>query len=478
MPVNLPILFVDDDPVAASMLRRFGRMLPYPSEVFEDPKAALDAFATQGACLVVTDLRMPGMDGFELLHNLKGVDPEVPVLIVTGHSSLDNAIHAMKAGAADFIKKPFDLDEMALVIARVLEKSRLEQENALLRRAMPDWSNLGMIGQSSAMEQVFARIRKVADIACNVIISGESGTGKELVAQAIHQSGARREKPFVVIDCGALSDTLLESELFGHEKGAFTGAVSRKHGLLEAATGGTVFLDEICNISDAMQMKLLRVIQEGQLTRVGGLQPIHIDVRFIVATNRDLAQMVSKGEFRHDLYHRLNVVDIRLPPLRERVEDIPRLASHFLTQLAQQYARNVPGFTPAALQMLVQAKWPGNIRELRNVIERAVILAEDGRPLDIVDLPGLELDKSRDAALEQPPESLITLAELETRYIAHVLRQVNGERKRAAEILGIDKTTLWRKLKEIPMNQEGSGAKDLRLQFATHLHFAPSKCNT
>ncbi|MEK8089836.1 sigma-54 dependent transcriptional regulator [Thermithiobacillus plumbiphilus] len=456
MPVKLPILFVDDDPVAASMLRRFGRMLPYPSEVFEDSQAALDAFACQGACLVVTDLRMPGMDGFELLHRLKGIDPEVPILVVTGHSSLDNAIHAMKAGAADFIKKPFDLDEMALVIERVLEKSRLEQENALLRRAMPDWSNLGMIGQSSAMEQVFARIRKVADIACNVIISGESGTGKELVAQAIHQSGARREKPFVVIDCGALSDTLLESELFGHEKGAFTGAVSRKRGLLEAASGGTVFLDEICNISDAMQMKLLRVIQEGQLTRVGGLQPVHIDVRFIVATNRDLTQMVKQGEFRHDLFHRLNVVDIRLPPLRERVEDIPRLATHFLAELTQQYARNVPGFTPTALQVLSQARWPGNIRELRNVIERAVIMAEPGCPLDIADLPEIEPADTPGFNAELPAESLVTLAELESRYIAHVLRLVGGERKRAADILGIDKTTLWRKLKDLP-TPPGSG---------------------
>lgn len=451
MLAELPIVFVDDDPVAASMLRRFGRILPHQSEVFEDAQAALDHFNMHGASLVVTDLRMPGMDGFELLHRIKEIDPAVPVLVVTGHSSLDNAVHAIKAGAADFIKKPFDLDEMALVIERVLEKSRLERENALLKRALPDWRNLGIIGQSPIMEPVFARIRKVADIPCNVIISGESGTGKELVAQAIHQSGSRRDKPFVVIDCGALSDTLLESELFGHEKGAFTGAVSRKQGLLEAAAGGTVFLDEICNISDAMQMKLLRVIQEGKLTRVGGLQPVCIDVRFIVATNRDLAQMVSAGGFRHDLYHRLNVVDIRLPALRERRDDIPRLATHFLSRLTHQYDRAVPGFTPAAMRTLCQAPWPGNIRELRNVIERAVILADVGRPLDLGDLPAPDQAEPSGFMIEQPLDALVTLAELENRYITHVLRLVDGERKRAAEILGIDKTTLWRKLKDIPL---------------------------
>ncbi|MEW5790822.1 MAG: sigma-54-dependent transcriptional regulator [Pseudomonadota bacterium] len=449
MSVSRPILFVDDDPVAASTLRRFGRTLPYPCEVFEDPCAALEAFSQGGAALVVTDLRMPGLDGFELLHRLKQIDPDVPVLVVTGHSSVDNAITAMKVGATDFIKKPFDLDEMALVIERVLEKVRLEQENALLKRALPDWRRqLGIVGQAPAMEPVFARIRKVADISCNVIISGESGTGKELVAQAIHYSGARRNAPFVVIDCGALSDTLLESELFGHEKGAFTGATTRKQGLLEAANGGTVFLDEICNISDAMQMKLLRVIQESRITRVGGLRSVAIDVRFIVATNRELAQMVQEGSFRHDLYHRLNVVDIRMPPLRERREDIPRLVAHFLEQANKQYGRQVPGFTSQAMAALMAAPWPGNIRELRNVVERGVILAEPGRPLDLADLPDfVPVQPGTGFVFEPPAKELVSLAEMESRYIAHVLQVVGGERKRAAEILGIDKTTLWRKLK-------------------------------
>jgi len=299
-----------------------------------------------------------------------------------------------------------------------------------------------MIGRSPLMEKVYGVISKISDIRCSVLIQGESGTGKELVAQAIHQNSPAADRPFVVIDCGALNDTLLESELFGHEKGAFTGAVGSKQGLLEAAQGGTVFLDEIGNISDAMQMKLLRVIQEQQVTRVGSIRPIKINVRFLAASNRDLEEMSRDGSFRADLYHRLNVVKITIPPLRARPGDIPLLVQHFVAQFATEYNRDVTGFDESSMKRLSAYGWPGNVRELRNVVEKHVALASD--PVLVLE----DFDARRPAPETGIDADQPTLAELERRYLLRVLDSVGGNRTQAARVLGIDKSTLWRKIQQ------------------------------
>ncbi len=442
--MNQPrIIFVDDDPKAGELFERFFRQSPFAVSVFRDPHQALEAFTGAGADLIITDLSMPGMSGTELLEAIRRHDTEVPVIIITGYSTVDNAIDALRLGAADFIKKPYDMEELQVQIDRVLEGSRLKKENRLLRRQLIDErAQREMIGHTAAMNNVYSVIHKVADIRCNVIIEGESGTGKELVARAIHEEGPQADTPFIVIDCGALTDTLLESELFGYEKGAFTGASGTKRGLLESASGGTVFLDEICNISDAMQTKLLRVVQEQQVTRVGGVRPIDIDVRFIAATNRNLEAMVEAKEFRHDLYHRLNVVKIRVPPLRERRDDIAPLVQRFIEEFAERYHRPVEGFDATSLERLRAYPWPGNVRELRNLVERHIALA-DGPVLHIEEelkntlAPGDTLDA------DEPD-----LNTLERRYILKLLERYDGNREKTAGALGINKSTLWRKLQQ------------------------------
>lgn len=451
------ILFVDDDPKAGELMLRFAQDAPFDCRVFRDPHQALEYLQHHGAELIVSDLRMPGMSGIELLTEVRRRDSEIPVIIITAYSTVDNAVEALRLGATDFIKKPFDMDELVIQVQKTLEGSRLRMENKLLRRQLRDErSRFGIIGHSAAIKQVMATIEKIADIRCNVIIEGESGTGKELAARAIHDLSQTAERPFVVIDCGALTDTLLESELFGHEKGAFTGAAQTKQGLLEAASGGTVFLDEIGNISDSMQIKLLRVVQEQQITRVGGVRPIDIDVRFLVASNRNLEQMVAQGAFRHDLYHRLNVVTLHMPALRERREDIPLLAQHFVDELSKRYHREVTGFDADSMRQLCDYHWPGNIRELRNLVERHIALAE-APELHLESLPtnnGAATDLERD----EP-----SLEELERRYILKVLERCQGNRERTAATLGINKSTLWRKLQQyqkqgwVPTDNGGEG---------------------
>ena len=434
------ILFVDDDPKAGELMLRFSAGADYDCEVFRDPAAALEHFLHRGAAMIITDLRMPGLSGIELLARVREHDNDVPVVIVTGYADVESAIEALRLGATDFIKKPFDMDEMRVLVERTLAHRALVEENRLLRRQLGRQERFSdLLGGSDAMQEVYRLIDKVADIRCNVIIEGESGTGKELAARAIHHRSQFAERPFVVIDCGALSDTLLESELFGHEKGAFTGAVTAKRGLLEAASGGTVFLDEIGNISDAMQIKLLRVVQEQQVTRVGGVRPIDIDVRFIVASNQDLERLVAEGRFRHDLYHRLNVVKLRMPPLRERRDDIPLLVQHFVDHFARRYHREVTGFDAASMRRLLEYPWPGNVRELRNLVERHVALA-DGPVLELEPLPAAP-PRGDDIDADWP-----TLQELERRYILRVLEHCGGSREKTAATLGINKSTLWRKL--------------------------------
>ncbi len=435
------VYFVDDDPRAGELFQRFCQMADIDVIPFQDPQAALEAFSNQPCELLISDLKMPGMDGIELLSRIRQIDTELPVILITGFSTVDTAIEALRLGASDFIKKPYDPEELVNQVKLLLDNRRLRRENRQLKAAL-DSETSTLIGASAAMQRLKALVRKLASIRCNVIIEGESGVGKELVARDLHQLGPWNNRPFVVIDCGALTDNLLESELFGHEKGAFTGADRKRIGRLQAASGGTVFLDEIGNISDAMQIKLLRVVQEQKVTPVGATRPVSIDVRFIVASNRNLESMVAAGEFRHDLFHRLNVMQVRIPPLRERLDDLPLLVEHFIAEFNQRYQRHARGFTDDAMRQMRAYAWPGNVRELRNVVERHVALQEE---------EWLALNFPLDSSAPKPDETAIDadlpdLATLERRYILKLLELNQHNRKLTARQLGINPTTLWRKL--------------------------------
>lgn len=441
------LIIIDDEPKAGRLIQRYLEDA-YDCLIFQDPLEAIASFTASGADLVITDMQMPNLNGAEVLAQIRKIDRQVPVIIITAYSNVDNAIEALRLGATDFVKKPFDIEELKIIIGKALDISSLKAENKRLKahlQAQQD-ERYRLVGTSDKMQRVYDVIKRIADIRCNVIIEGESGTGKELVARAIHFQSQSAEKPFIVIDCGALTDSLLQSELFGYEKGAFTGANKQKQGLLETASGGTLFLDEICNISDNMQTKLLRVVQEQQITRVGGLESIDIDVRFVVATNQPMDKMVQEGKFRHDLYHRLNVINIHVPPLRDRLEDLPLLTDMLIKRYASKYNRKISGFNNTSLSLLQQYHWPGNIRELGNIIERSVALS-DGEVLNIEETPiAVEAPGNVDKQLidaDQP-----TLAELEKRYILKLLESHQDNREQTAQILGINKSTLWRKLKE------------------------------
>ena len=450
------IFFVDDDAVTCRVMKRNCDNAEFQCETFQDAKSCLNEFKKTGANIVITDLRMPNMNGFDLLSELRSIDEDVPVVVMTGYSSVENAVEAMKRGANDFIKKPFEFNELKLMLERTIKTQSLRNENKLLKRRIGQKRNrFGMIGDTPVMRTLFNTIEKVAEVSCSSIITGQSGTGKELVARALHDYSPRSDKPFVAIDCGALSETLLESELFGYEKGAFTGAHQRKYGLMEQADGGTLFLDEICNISDKMQMKLMRAIEDHRVVRVGGTSSIPVDVRVIAASNQDLEKMVAEGALRHDFYHRLNVVTIRVPPLKEHREDIPALVEYYLKEYSERYQRQVKGFDTHSMNKLFSAEWMGNVRELRNTVERCVILS-DG---PILNWSGADNDALHNN--EQPMEAhfsneeFLSLIDLEQVYIKHVLKCCDGKKTKAAKILGIDKTTLWRKLRRY----EGEGEK-------------------
>ena len=372
------ILVVDDEPIVCESCQRILQEEGYEVECTLSGKEAFDKMRENPFDIVITDLKMPGIDGMEVLKTFRKGYPDVIVIMITGYSTVETAVEAMKVGAFDYIPKPFTPDEVSVVVKKALEKRNLMLENVYLRQELQGkYGFHNIVGKSKKMQEIYRIIAKVAMTDSTVLIYGQSGTGKELIARAIHFNSPRREKPFVPVDCAVLSENLLESELFGHIRGSFTGAVTTKPGLFEVADGGTVFLDEVGNISLAIQAKLLRVLQEREFTPVGGTKAKKIDIRLIAATNKDLEKMIKDETFREDLYYRLNIVPIYLPVLRERQEDIPLLASHFLKKYSDEMGKSVKGFAPEAMKRLMRYPWPGNVRELENVVERAVVMTDE-----------------------------------------------------------------------------------------------------
>jgi DNA-binding NtrC family response regulator len=443
MSPRVRVLVVDDDEITCNLLEEVLAKEGYAVDRALNGREAINKGERVPYDVVLTDIRMIGADGMEVLRAYRQKSPETIIIMMTAFGSIETAIRAIKEGAYDYVSKPFKLEEIKLTIHRALEQSRLFRENLQYRQDLiTKYKIENMVGRSPQMLQVYKTIARVAESRSTVLISGESGTGKELVARAIHFNSLRASKPFVAVDCGSLAETLLESELFGHVRGAFTGAVISKKGLFEEADGGTCFLDEVGDISLSMQAKLLRVLQEHEIKRVGGTETIKIDVRIVAATNKNLEELVAEKKFREDLFYRLNVVFIHLPSLRERAEDIPLLADHFLRKYAVENAKPVSQISQEALEHLARYGWPGNVRELENVIERAVTLSHHSIILP-EDLPRrLTVEPAEDSSRSLP--SHIPLSELEKLYLQKVLEETGGNKKKAAAILGIDRRTLYR----------------------------------
>jgi two-component system, NtrC family, response regulator PilR len=439
---DIRVLVVDDEQSMRELLGIMLRQAGYDVTLADGGEAALQLLKTEAFDLVITDLRMRKVDGLAVLKATKEQSPGTVVLVVTAFASTDTAVEAMKLGAYDYVTKPFKVDELRLTIANALERKRLEEENVALRRQLRRERGFeNFIGRSRAMLDVFETIRKTADSGSTVMITGESGTGKELVAQALHNESSRRNAPFVSVNCGAVPETLMESELFGHVKGAFTGAVNATEGLFASADNGSLFLDEITEIPHSVQVKLLRAIQEREIRRVGDTRDRRVDVRLIAASNRALAKAVADGTLREDLFYRLNVIPIHLPPLRERREDIPLLVGHFLRTIGKDVGRDVRGITAAAMAVLEQYDWPGNIRELQNVVERAIVLGS-GDTIDVDALPANVRTprESSELPVDIPSTGFdleATLDRLEHRYIRLALERTAGVQTRAAELLGV-----------------------------------------
>jgi two-component system response regulator PilR (NtrC family) len=436
------VLVVDDEQSMRDLLAIMLRQAGYDVAVADGGEAAIESLKGESFDLVVTDLRMRKVDGMAVLKAAKEHSPRTVVLVVTAFASTETAVEAMKLGAYDYITKPFKLDELKLTVANALERRRLQEENLALKRQLRREKGFeNFVGRSPKILDVFETIRKTADSGSTVMITGESGTGKELVAQALHYESGRRSGPFVSVNCGAVPENLMESELFGHVKGAFTGAVSSTEGLFAAADSGTLFLDEITEIPSTVQVKLLRAIQERQIRRVGDTRDVKIDVRLVAASNRDLGRAVADGVLREDLFYRLNVIPVHLPPLRDRREDIPLLVSHFIKKLSHEVGREVRGVVPDALAVLEHYHWPGNIRELENVIERAIVLGSSEMiDVDTLPVPLRQPPDRQDVSLELPPEGLdleATLDRIEQRYMQMALDRMGGVQTRAAELLRV-----------------------------------------
>jgi DNA-binding NtrC family response regulator len=441
------ILVVEDDEDVRDVVRETLTFAGFSVDTAQDGMEAIEKAQKTGFDLILSDLMMPRMDGVELLKRVKQFQPETNVIIMTGYGSIETAVDAMKHGAEDFITKPANSGELLVRVSRALKVKALMAENVLLRQEVRQrYSFCNIIGKSEKMQAVFNLIEKVSKSKSTVTIYGSSGTGKELVARAIHYNSPRREKPFLAFNCSAIPDTLVESELFGHVKGSFTGAYHHKTGLFEEAKGGTFFIDEIASTSMALQAKLLRVLQEKEIRRVGSNETIQIDVRLIAATNENLEQKAQRGEFREDLFYRLHVIPIFLPDLKDRGEDVYLLADHFLKKCARQEGREIHGFSREAMRLLTEYDWPGNVRELENVIERAIVITQ-GNLITKEDLPSRLVD-GRQHLVKRAFTDLISLGELKDQYTQMVLEKTGGNKKLAAEILGINPRTLYRKKKQ------------------------------
>jgi DNA-binding NtrC family response regulator len=447
------ILVVDDEETMSESLAAWLREDGYSVETAASGREAIEKAREREYAIYFVDLKMPGgPDGIETMMEIRRLQPDASVIVITAYATVDTAITAMKEGAQEYVVKPCHPQEISLLVERIIRVKNLQRENAILRRKLTrQYRFHDLVSKNPRMAEIFDLVREVASQRSTVLIQGESGTGKELVARAIHFSGERGGRPFVAVSCAALAETLLESELFGHEKGSFTGAVAQRKGKFELADGGTLFLDEIGDVSPKLQVDLLRVLQERRFFRVGGTSEIQVDVRVIAASHRDLQTEVREGRFRDDLYYRLNVINVRIPPLRERREDVPLLAQEFLDRLSHELGREVGGISDEALRLLMDHDWPGNVRELENAVERALVSCKTG------------VLAAEDFAFLRPPEAVpggpglglpagLTLHEIEKQYIAATLQRTQGNIKAAADALGIDRSTLYEKIRryEIP----------------------------
>jgi len=442
--VSLRILVAEDEEITLKHLLYALRKEGYDALGVKDGQEALSKINSDNFDLLISDIKMPGMSGLELLEKVKEPHPEIDVMIVTGFGSVSSAVDAMKRGAYDYITKPFDLDELLIKVRKIREKKKLKKENVALRAFLGMNKKVSIIAKSESMTGILMLINGIKDSDCNILLTGETGVGKSLLAKITHFTSKRQEMPFLSINCATFTEELLASELFGHEKGAFTGAVRTKQGLVEIADTGTLFLDEVAEMSPALQAKLLKVIEEGEFFRVGGTKPIKVDVRFIASTNQNVRTAISEGRFREDLYYRLNVMEIFIPPLRDRKEDIDPLSEYFLQKHIVSSSRKITGFTKEAMNILKGYSFPGNVRELENIIERAVIL-EKGPLITPESLPQT-IKMFQIETFE--PDRIKTIDELNKEYAEKVLSFMGGNRSKTAELLGISRTSLWRILRE------------------------------
>lgn len=448
------ILIADDEPGIRESLSIVLEDEGYNCTAVKDGAQAIKAMEEASFDIVVTDLKMPNADGLEVLEHVLQHSSETLTIIITAHATVETAIQALRKGAADYILKPLDFDEVLIRIESLLEHKNLIQENKYLREQIDQEYNFNhIIGESPAMKKVYKMVERVSQATSNVLITGASGTGKELVARAIHFNSPRKKKPFLAINCGAIPENLVESELFGHKKGAFTGATSDKEGVFVAANGGTVFLDEIAEIPLNLQVNLLRVLQEREVKPVGSNQTLHFDTRIISATNKDLEAEIEKGNFRDDLYYRLNVVELSLPPLQDRREDIPLLAHHFLQKYSKELKRNLKGITSEAMSAMMAYQWKGQVRELENVIERAVLLS-DNEYLSVEDLPGAIRNVTGAENYQMDSNKLDEAVQVfEKHHIQSILKRTDGNKSEAARLLGIDPSTLYRKMEKLGLSE-------------------------